>query len=325
MHLQDSWYRKDLLARILWPVSWLFRSIAALRRFLFRTGIRKTVTLDVPVIVVGNITVGGSGKTPLVAWLVSMLREKGYRPGIISRGYKGRARNWPQQVRPDSDPWMVGDEPVLLARSCQCPVAAGPDRTQTAQALLDHSDCNVIVSDDGLQHYALGRDIEIVVVDGIRRFGNGWCLPAGPLREPVKRLESVDYVVCNGLPARGEYGMQLHGEEAVNLVTGDRRPLADFVGTPAHAIAGIGNPDRFFQMLRKAGLEITGHAFQDHHYYQAEEIAWDDNYPVLMTAKDAVKCHRFADERIWSIPVTARVDEHLEVLILTQLEGLPSR
>lgn len=320
--LQDSWYRKDLLARVLWPVSMLFRLLSALRRMMFRLNILKTTHLDVPVIVVGNITVGGSGKTPLVAWLVDMLRGNGYRPGIIARGYKGKASTWPQQVRPDSDPWMVGDEPVLLARTCQCPVAVGPDRVASAQALLDHSDCNIIVSDDGLQHYALGRDIEIAVIDGIRRFGNGWCLPAGPLREPVKRLSSVDYIVCNGLPARGEYGMHLHGDEAVNLSSGESRPFSAFAGSPVHAVAGIGNPERFFQMLRKAGLDVMEHPFPDHYYYKPEDLAWEDGSPILVTSKDAVKCYRFQDDRLWSVPVTAEVDEHLATLLTRQLNKL---
>ena len=165
-----------------------------MQRAAYAFGMLRVTRFNVPVVVVGNVTVGGTGKTPLVIWLANRLRQEGYSPGIVARGYRGAARHWPQQVRPDSDPFAVGDEAVVLARRCRCPVSVGPDRVAAVDALLQYHDCDVIISDDGLQHYALGRDVEIVVVDGVRRFGNGYCLPAGPLREPAKRVRSADFV-----------------------------------------------------------------------------------------------------------------------------------
>ncbi len=325
MGLERHWYRKDAVSWLLLPIGWMFCALTTVRRLCYRLGLKKSSTLAVPVIVVGNISVGGTGKTPLVAWLVKLLRGQGWRPGIVSRGYRGRASTWPQQVRPDSDPRTVGDEAVMLAQICECPVAAGPDRVQTASALLEYSGCDIIVSDDGLQHYALARDIELAVIDGIRRFGNGWCLPAGPLREPRSRLQSVDFIVCNGIPSRGEYAMRLRGDSAIALLQGETRPLRDFAGKPVHAVAGIGHPERFFSMLEKAGLEILRHPFADHYAFEAGDLAFGDDLPVLMTAKDAVKCHRFADARMWSVPVSAEIDEHLQSALLRRLQHITDR
>ncbi len=248
--LEQSWYGKSSLTLLLRPLSWLFTFIVMLRRSAYQMNILKSTKLSVPVVIVGNLTVGGTGKTPLVIWLANYLKANGFRPGIISRGYGGKARRWPQQVRPDADPTMVGDEAVLIAKRTQCPMAVGPHRVEAAQALLKYSDCNVIVSDDGLQHYALKRDVEILVVDGIRRFGNGLCLPAGPLRELPSRRDSVDCMVTNGVPAQGEFQMSYRGAEAVNMVTQERIPLNELKDNEITAIAGIGNPDRFFNYLR---------------------------------------------------------------------------
>ncbi len=304
--LTKLWYRKSLWPWLLLPLSGLFRSLVALRRMAYRSGLLRSQTLPVPVIVVGNISVGGTGKTPLVAWLARFLQQQGYRPGIVSRGYRGRARHWPQQVRPDSDPCMVGDEAVLLARRSGCPMAVGPDRVAAARALLEHSDCNLILSDDGLQHYALARDIEIAVVDGVRRFGNGHCLPAGPLREPVSRLEEVDMVVSNGLGGRLEYPMKLRLGEARQLLDpAVRRPLDSFRTDSLCALAGIGHPRRFFTELRRHGLKFSERAFPDHHAFSAAELDCGPDVTVLMTEKDAVKCSRFAGPQHWYIPVDA--------------------
>ena len=201
--LEKRWYSTSTPLLLL-PFEWLFRLLVLLRRLAFRLGLKPSYALPVPVIVVGNISVGGTGKTPLVVWLVSLLRKAGYHPGIVSRGYGGKAERWPQQVRPDSDPQTVGDEPVMLAQRCACPIVAAPDRVAAAKLLLKHTKCDLIITDDGLQHYRLKRDIEIVVVDGERRFGNGHCLPAGPLREPQSRLAEVDFVIANGLAGRGD-------------------------------------------------------------------------------------------------------------------------
>lgn len=279
-----------------------------------------------PVVVVGNITVGGSGKTPLVLWLAENLRSFGFQPGIISRGYGGK--NCAQtEVMPDSDPFMVGDEPVLLARKSGCPVWVGRNRAEAAHALLKaHPACNLILSDDGLQHYRLSRNVEIAVVDGERWFGNGCLLPAGPLREPVARLASVDAVVVNGgggeIPqdAKAGFAMRLVGAEFYNLADPTRRAKPqDFAGQILHAIAGIGNPARFFEHLRSLGLVITEHPFPDHHAFQPQDIDFPGQ--VLMTEKDGVKCAGFAKNNYWVLAVEAEVGEDLARLVAEKVRN----
>ncbi len=308
--IEQIWYGKSPWQYALLPLSGLFCLLAVIRRLIYRTGLIKSQRVSVPLIVIGNISVGGTGKTPMVAWMVDYLRAQGFKPAIISRGYGGKAKKWPQQVRPDSDPAMVGDETVLLARRCGCPVAAAPQRISAARALLEHTDCNIIISDDGMQHYDMHRDLEIAVVDGVRRFGNSYCLPAGPLREPISRLNSVDMVVVNGLASRSEFSMTLKGERISRI---DKpciaQPLKALAGCQVHAVAGIGNPKRFFDQLRASGLEVIEHPMPDHHPYVADDICFTDDLPVLMTEKDAVKCQRFVDERHWVLPVTAELDE----------------
>lgn len=314
------WYNRNWTRYTLMPLAWFYQAVISLRRHAYARGWKTTNRYPLPVIVVGNITVGGSGKTPLVIWLVDFLRKAGYKPAIITRGYRGKASSWPQQVRPDSDPVVVGDEAVLLARRCACPLAVGPDRSASVEALLQHTDSNIIISDDGLQHYALERDVEIAVVDAMRRFGNGCLLPAGPLREPVKRLDEVDFVVSNGIAARGEYAMSLRMQKACNLVTGESCELQAFVDEPVHAVAGIGNPKRFFSALRQQGLTFHEHAFADHHHFKATDLAFDDSAPVLMTEKDAVKCKRFAQHHYWYVPVEAELNKHFGPRLLAALE-----
>ena len=315
--LESHWYRKTPLTLLLLPLSWLFCAVALVRRWVYRAGLLKVERLPVPVVVVGNISVGGTGKTPMVAWLVALLRREGFRPGIVSRGYGGKARHWPQQVRPDSDPQMVGDEAVLLARRCRCPMAVGPDRPAAARALLEYSDCDIIISDDGMQHYRLGRDVEIAVVDGVRRFGNGHCLPAGPLREPLRRLRTVDMVVANGTAGPREYAMKLQPASLCNLQQPERtRPVQKLAGQQVHAVAGIGNPRRFFELLGSYGLDVIEHPFPDHHPFCAEDIRFGDGLPVLMTEKDAVKCQTFAAENDWYLPVDAQLDERVPQILL---------
>jgi tetraacyldisaccharide 4'-kinase len=315
--LDYYWYNKGGITLVLLPVSWLFCFVAIVRRLLYRTGLFKVHRLPVPVIIVGNISVGGTGKTPLVTWLVDVLRKNNYTPGIVSRGYGGQATHWPQQVRADSDPRMVGDEAVLLSRRCECPMAVGPDRVAAAEALLEHTECDIIIADDGLQHYALGRDVEIAVVDGVRRFGNQHCLPAGPLREPLGRLASVDMVVTNGVPGVREYRMDLMPGSLRNLKFAERRATLDsFTGQTVHAIAGIGNPDRFFQQLEARSITVIAHPFADHYPFAQDDIIFDDELPVLMTEKDAVKCQSFSTEQHWCVPVDANVDERIIPLLL---------
>lgn len=315
------WYSHDWLHYIFKPLSILYGLIIRIRRSRYQSGQYVVSHYTIPIIVVGNITVGGSGKTPLVIWLVDFLKKTGHRPAIVARGYRGKASSWPQQVRPDSDPVVVGDEAVLLARRCLCPVAVGPDRSACVEAVLQHTNADVIIADDGLQHYALGRDIEIAVIDGERRFGNGELLPAGPLREPVERLKEVDFVIVNGIGKRGEYTMDLHARRACKLRDDDNcKSLAEFKDIAVHAIAGIGNPDRFFIDLRNQGLNITVHPYPDHYAYKAKDIDLGDTNPVLMTEKDAVKCRRYADDRHWYVPVEAELDKQFGPRLLAILE-----
>jgi len=300
------WYEPNFLTVILLPISALFCVLVIIRRLLYRANIMKTYRLPVPVIVVGNITVGGTGKTPLVVSIIDHLKKQGFKPGIVSRGYGGKAATWPQQVTVDSDPEQVGDEAVLLAQRCLCPVSVGPDRPQAARALLDKHVCDVIISDDGLQHYALRRDIEVVVIDGVRRFGNKHCLPAGPLREPVRRLNQATYIVANGAALGKEIEMTLHMQALHNLR--EKRNVMElnaFADKKVHAIAGIGNPRRFFTQLRSLGINPIEHAFADHYAYAPADIDFKDGLPVVMTEKDAVKCRRFARDNHWYIPVSA--------------------
>jgi len=319
--IERHWYRLTLLHFILLPLSLLFAILAGIRRVFYRQGIYRSEKLPVPIIVVGNITVGGSGKTPLTLWLAQQLLDAGWHPGIISRGYRGSATA-PQEVLPDSTPAETGDEPLLMAQRNLCPVWIGRDRPAAARALLNaHPGCDVIISDDGLQHYRMQRDAEIVVLDGHRRIGNGFLLPAGPLREPPSRLQTVDAVVVNGgASGKGMYGMQLRGGIFHNLLNPERTAqAADFSGQRLHALAGIGHPERFFRHLESLGLAITRHPLPDHHHYSAEDIAWPDADAVFMTEKDAVKCTPFATEKCWVLRVDAEVDAALAPHIMRKI------
>lgn len=307
--IQAHWRRTTALTILLLPLAWLYCGVMVVRGRLYRRGWLKVYRAPVPVVVVGNLTVGGSGKTPLVCWLARFLGEYGYAPGVVSRGYGGRSQVWPQAVTAASDPAAVGDEPVLIAATAGVPVVVGPDRGAAVRRLLEQHQCNVIITDDGLQHLALGRDLEIVVIDGERRFGNGHCLPAGPLREPLRRLATVDLRVCNGTPQPGETGMRLAPGRFYRLDDPTIHAGADrFAGARVHAVAGIGNPQRFFHHLQSLGIKVVSHPFPDHHRFQAHEIRFDDDEPVIMTEKDAVKCRSFADARHWAMPVTAELD-----------------
>ena len=304
--LLDVWYKDPFIGVWLMPLGFLFSDFVKFRKFLYRIGVLKKHTLPVPVIVIGNITVGGTGKTPLIIWLAGLLKDEGFKPGIISRGYGGQAESWPQWVDANSTAENVGDEALLIAKQSGCPMAVSPTRIDAAKLLLEKSDCNVILSDDGLQHYALNRDIEIAVIDGERRFGNSYCLPAGPLREPIERLQSVDFIVVNGEKTEdNEFSMQITGNTAVNLVTGQQKPLQEFSAIGCRALAGIGNPDRFFKLLESAGLTCKTHSFPDHYKFQRSDISFPDSEPVLMTEKDAVKCMTFASDQHWYVPVKA--------------------
>lgn len=319
--IERLWTRRSRLLLLLLPASFLYCAVAELRRAAYRTGLLRRHRLPVPVVIVGNLTAGGTGKTPLVAWLAQFLKDRGYRPGLVARGYGGRARRWPQQVRGDSDPYAVGDEPVMLARVTGCPMVAGPDRVMAARQLLEHHDCDLILSDDGLQHYALGRDVEIVVIDGVRRFDNGFCLPAGPLRERPRRLRSTDIVVVSGLAGRGECAMRIIQTGVASLLDPEMlQPLARFRNRRVHAVAGIGNPRRFFDGLRQARIEVLEHGFPDHHAFQPHDLAFEDQLPVLMTEKDAVKCQRYATADMWVVRTRAEPDDQFGDAVLALLE-----
>lgn len=327
--LEKQWYCHSFWQLVLSPLSALFWLLSALRRVLFKYGWLASERLPVPVVVVGNITVGGSGKTPLALWLAQFLRQQGYRPGIVSRGY-GSSADEARPVGPSDDPALSGDEPVLLARKSGCPVWVGRDRAAAGRALLaSHPDCNVILCDDGLQHYRLQRDLEIAVVDGQRRFGNGWLLPAGPLREGLWRLRKVDAVVVNGGAAidglTAQFQMRLSGALLTNLCTGEKRSAAEMIGLKLHALAGIGNPQRFFGHLHGLGLDFAAHTFPDHHDYQSGDLDWPDADALLMTEKDAVKCAAFADERYWFLPVEAELDQAFGTEILKFLRKRDGR
>ena len=301
------------------PLSLLYGTLMGLRSVLYRLGLRHRIKVPVPVVVVGNLTVGGTGKTPLVAWLSSHLAACGMRVGIVSRGYGGRAREV-TRVTVHSRPSEVGDEPLLLARRAAATVFIGKDRVAAAQAAAKDG-ADVVITDDGLQHLALVRQCEIVVIDGQRGFGNGCVLPRGPLRESPRRLRRVNAVVLNGaITAPGfqlprfvtgtRFDMQMRPGDARPVAgSGALRSLSSFRGSGVHAVAAIGNPQRFFDMLRNAGLTVYEHPFPDHHPFASGDLNFGDSLPVLMTDKDAVKCAAFADERCWYVPVTADFSE----------------
>ena len=330
--LTRAWLRRGVLACALWPLSLAFRALSSLRAALFRAGVLPSHKLPVPVLVVGNIFIGGTGKTPLAIWLADILRAAGFTPGIISRGH-GSAGSAPREVTADSLAAEVGDEPLLMARRTGCPVMVGRDRPAAGRALLAaHPRVDVLISDDGLQHYALRRDIEIVLFDG-RAVGNGWLLPAGPLREPVSRRR--DFTVVNaplltpelaasvgGAPFR----MQLAGTAAERMTArADRTALRELAGKRIVAAAGIGNPGRFFAMLRAHGLAFTELALPDHHDFLDQPFARVDADIILITEKDAVKCGQIEnlknDPRLWVVPVTAQLDGALAEQIVEKCRG----
>ncbi|MEK6244589.1 MAG: tetraacyldisaccharide 4'-kinase [Pseudomonadota bacterium] len=319
------WSRRGAVAWLLWPASLVFGAVIFFRRLFFRFHLFKSYQAGIPVIVVGNLTAGGSGKTPLVLRIVELLRQHQWKPGIVSRGYGGSVAakgGTPSEANIASDPAEVGDEPILLARRSGCPVWVAPERSAACRALREqHPECDVIVTDDGLQHYALARDIEICVVDG-RGMGNGFLLPAGPLREPRSRLASVDAVVTHECADVNGYKMQLQGENLVRVTDArDVRPVKSFAGQKVHAVAGIGDPNRFFLQLARFGLKPVPHPFPDHYRFRAADLDFGDELSVVMTEKDAVKCKRFAKVNHWVFPVSASLDPAFERWLLEKLSG----
>jgi len=368
--LENYWYNSGsctLLCRLLcfgllWPLAQGYKLIIYVRRWLFKLRLLTVRSFKVPIIIVGNISVGGTGKTPVVIYLVELLRRHGLQPGVVSSGYKRLSpkseilgRGCSVAVTAASNPAVVGDEPVLIAARTGCPVVVDRQRVRAVEFLLSHNPAvNIVICDDGLQHYALERDIEIAVVDGARKFGNGYCLPAGPLREDSRRLEEVNFILINCQKSyeqsaaqqekhssvQGSGNIAVHG---VTQITSEARgatffmrfkpgrlynlnsetqtcALTDFVGKTVYAVAGIGNPDKFFTGLTNAGLQVISHAFPDHHNFVAQDLVGMDNYPVIMTEKDAVKCRQFMrGSNCWVLPVTAEIAGEFESDLLAAM------
>ena len=305
--LLETWYGGSRRGAWLLPLAWSFGMLSMLRRGLYRAGLLRSYRSSRPVVIVGNVTVGGTGKTPLVVWLAQALAAQGRRVGVVSRGY-GRESGIARRVGADDPAGEAGDEPLLIARRAGVAVAVGADRAKAVRLL--EPDCDLILSDDGLQHHALARDAEIVVVDGERGLGNGWLLPAGPLRGTPARLARADLVVVNGggfdLP--DAIHMRVEPLRFVGVGTGETRPLRAFEGRRAHAVAAIGNPDRFFDTLRGLGIDVDPHALPDHATPAPGQLVFGDELPVLMTEKDAVKCQMPAGGGHWYLEVGAVFD-----------------
>ena len=326
--INDLWYgrRQSLMTLFLLPLSWLFAVVVRCRRLLYAKGIYRSTAVNAPVVVIGNLTVGGTGKTPVTIWLVQALAGRGIRAGVVSRGYRGLAGKSPLPVLGHSDPGQVGDEPVLIAERCHCPVVVHPDRVAAAKLLLEQG-VELVIADDGLQHYALSRDIEIAIVDGQRRFGNGRMLPAGPLREPMSRLAGVHRILVNS-PVEGRpiadvgapvSSFDLKPGEAHRVGTDEKRALDEFAGQSAHAVAAIGNPDRFFQTLEGFDIRVIPHPMPDHAELKSDDFAFADGLPVFMTEKDAVKCRHLDHGGAWYVPVDATFSDDAWVEDIVEL------
>ncbi|MCG3728057.1 tetraacyldisaccharide 4'-kinase [Vibrio cincinnatiensis] len=323
--IEKLWFGRHLsyflLWPLLWPLSWLFKMISSARRRAFQQGKKASYKAPIPIFVVGNITAGGNGKTPFVVWLVEALQQQGYRPGVVSRGYGAKAPMYPLLVTDHTSTLHCGDEPKLIYQRTQAPVAVDPIRANAVKALLAQG-VDVVVTDDGLQHYALKRDIEFAVVDGVRRFGNQQLLPLGPLREPIARLQEVDFIITNGGQAKtGEIEMTLAPSLAINLVTGERAELGQL--THLVAWAGIGHPERFFKTLETLGVDpVFTHGFADHQAFDESQLKAlaekGDN--VIMTEKDAVKCTGFAEANWWYLPVSAQIASNDKQCILKKIK-----
>ncbi|WP_336218701.1 tetraacyldisaccharide 4'-kinase [Citrobacter amalonaticus] len=318
------WSGESPLWRLLLPLSWLYGLVSGVIRLCYRLGFKRAWRAPVPVVVVGNLTAGGNGKTPVVIWLVEQLQRRGIRVGVVSRGYGGKAASYPLLLNSETTTAEAGDEPVLIFQRTGAPVAVSPDRAEAVAAILANHNVDIIVTDDGLQHYRLARDVEIVVVDGVRRFGNGWWLPAGPMRERVSRLKSVDAVITNGgIPHAGEIPMRLAPGLAVNLRTGERRDVAQLHNVVA--MAGIGHPPRFFATLEACGVHPQKCVpLADHQALTAEDVnaLLSNAQTLIMTEKDAVKCRAFARDNWWYLPVDACLSGAEPEALLEKLTSL---
>jgi len=331
--LTDAWYKESRWIRVLKPLSAVFGLVSAMRKHWYQNS-KRIYTSRYPVIIVGNLTAGGTGKTPLVIFLAQQLREQGFKPGIVSRGYGSKAPSYPFAVTPATDFREAGEESLMIARHTQCPVIIDPDRVSAVQYLEAHFHCDIIISDDGMQHYRLDRTLEIVVIDGQRGFGNGLLLPAGPLRESPERLQSVDMIVCNGgapiALSESAYRMDLDATHLVHLADNKYLSVKDEIlqnmtAKKVHAVSGIGNPERFFNSLCACGFDIITHIFRDHHLFASGDIQFDDDLDVVMTEKDAVKCNEFASDRHWYLKVVARLPENFIQQIIDLLPAISNK
>ena len=304
------WYSQNRWYLFFTPLSCLFYLLSTSRRWFYKNGFLRRYKAKYPVIVIGNITVGGTGKTPIVIWIANYSISIGYKPAIISRGYSGKVGSNPIEVSDCSDVRLVGDEALMIAIKSDCPVIIHPDRVLALKYLAGR-DIDLVISDDGLQHYKLHRDYEIVTVDGQRMFGNNRLLPAGPLRESISRLDSVDTVLIQkettGHNQVGDF--YLDGEYATNLISGEVRAFEKFLDKNVHAIAGIGNPERFFRFMTNKGFNITQHHFEDHKQYSLKDITFNDELNVFMTEKDMTKCQDFNNEKLWYVPVDVVIND----------------
>ena len=301
--LQRVWKTRNPAALALWPLGMVYCAIVEIRRLAYQTNVLKAAKYDQPVIVVGNLTVGGTGKTPFVIWLAKFLKAKGLKPGVVSRGYGRKDADATILVEGNSNALNAGDEPVLIARRAECPVAVSSKRSEAIDLLLASNDCNIFISDDGLQHLALQADLEICLIDGNEQFGNRFCLPAGPLRERTARLNSVDFIVING-QGDAEYSVNSQIGSAINLVNRTTTcSITSFREQQVNVVAGIRNPDRFEKLLNDSGIQCTPYWFPDHHLFNESDFNNFDkpDIPLLMTEKDAVKCEKFAHPNWWEI------------------------
>jgi len=323
------WYGHSSMVGLLIPFSWFYEAILTSRAFLYRSGILKSRPVQAPVIIIGNITVGGTGKTPLTIWLAKALKRNGMSPAIVSRGYRGKVGATPVVAASDSDPNIVGDEAILLARESNCPVVVHPERVAAATKAIEIG-ADIIIADDGLQHYKLARDFEIAVIDGHRGFGNGRLLPAGPLREKPVRLDTVDKVVVQRRARQSQEVLRRSSDRrpvyfdlkptSIHRLDGSETgDIADFAGRTVHAVAGIGNPERFFKSLESYGMIVKRHPLPDHASISPEDISFDDGIDVVMTAKDAVKCHFPAAGRCWCVGVDVEFESGEGDMLLNQV------
>jgi tetraacyldisaccharide 4'-kinase len=324
--LQHYWYHKNYLIWMLLPLSWLYCLITSLRRKLYQSGLKKSYSSQVPVVVIGNIVTGGSGKTPMLISLCETIKSWGYNPGVVSRGYGGSFTGVHQVTVSDSAT-LVGDEPSMIHQRTLVPVVVGADRVAAVDYLVNNNRCDIVLSDDGLQHYRMQRNLEIAVIDASRKFGNGFCLPAGPLREPVGRLTDVDMLIYsnadNAKPENCSYTLQIVSLNKLN--SDESKPLTAFSIRPVHAMAGIGHPQRFFKQLNQNGIETINHEFPDHHDYQQQDFSGWLKECIIMTEKDAVKCRELNLPDAWVVIVTAVFNETLEKRLSSEILPLLNR